>query len=74
MLLALSVLLALLFILSGAAAVVQHNKLRESRRRTFPRRSQRQRATVNTRAERSPVELRNTSTSALGKNDPFLLG
>ena len=33
MLLVLSVLLALLFILSGAAAVVQHNKLRESRRR-----------------------------------------
>ena len=33
MLLVLSALLALLFILSGTAAVVQYNKLRESRRR-----------------------------------------
>lgn len=33
MLLTLSVPSALLFILTGAAAVVQHNKLRESRRR-----------------------------------------
>jgi hypothetical protein len=33
MLLVLSALLALLIIVNGAAAVVQHNKLRESRRR-----------------------------------------
>ena len=64
MLLVLSVLLALLFILSGAAAVVQHNKLRRSRRRQARSLSLALAVSESYRQyvrHREPMELRNAS-------------